>query len=71
MAARLIVHNDTEFDYTGGWTIWFSLLFKKGTWDENTIITDAWLAVHPDKIERVIFNVFKDEDKEYYEQELY
>ena len=30
-----------------------------------------WLAVHPDKIERVIFNVFKDEDKEYYEQELY
>lgn len=39
MAARLIVHNDTEFDYTGGWTIWFSLLFKKGTWDENTIIS--------------------------------
>ena len=30
-----------------------------------------WLAVHPDKIERVIFNVFKYEDKEYYEQELY
>ncbi|MBO7514502.1 MAG: protein-ADP-ribose hydrolase [Lachnospiraceae bacterium] len=30
-----------------------------------------WLAAHPDKMERVIFNVFKDEDKEYYETELF
>ena len=29
-----------------------------------------WLSAHPDTMERVIFNVFKDEDKEYYEQEL-
>ncbi len=29
-----------------------------------------WLSEHPDKMERVIFNVFKDEDKEYYEKEL-
>ena len=33
-------------------------------------VTD-WLAVHPDKMERVIFNVFKDEDKKYYEEELF
>ena len=32
-------------------------------------VTD-WLDRHPDGMERVIFNVFKDEDKEYYEQEL-
>ena len=31
----------------------------------------AWLAEHPGQIERVIFNVFKDEDKEYYEAELF
>ena len=31
----------------------------------------AWLEDHPDQMERVIFNVFKDEDKEYYEQELF
>ena len=31
----------------------------------------AWLAEHPDQMERVIFNVFKDEDKEYYEAELF
>ena len=30
-----------------------------------------WLTEHPEGIERVIFNVFKDEDKEYYEKELY
>ncbi len=30
----------------------------------------AWLAEHPGGMERVIFNVFKDEDKEYYESEL-
>ena len=32
-------------------------------------VTD-WLNAHPVTMERVIFNVFKDEDKEYYEQEL-
>ena len=31
----------------------------------------TWLAEHPDQMERVIFNVFKDEDKEYYEAELF
>ena len=31
----------------------------------------AWLTEHPDQMERVIFNVFKDEDKEYYEAELF
>ena len=30
----------------------------------------AWLAEHPGQMERVIFNVFKDEDKAYYEAEL-
>lgn len=30
-----------------------------------------WLDEHPDGIDRVIFNVFKDEDRRYYEQELY
>ncbi len=29
---------------------------------------DSWLSQHPDTMERVIFNVFKDEDKEYYEE---
>ena len=33
-------------------------------------VTD-WLYAHPDTMERVIFNVFKDEDKEHYEQELF
>ena len=33
-------------------------------------VTD-WLNAHPDTMERVIFNVFKDEDKEYYEAELF
>lgn len=32
-------------------------------------VTD-WMSVHPGAVERVIFNVFKDEDKEYYEQLL-
>lgn len=32
-------------------------------------VTD-WLSSHPNVMERVIFNVFKDEDKEYYEEEL-
>ena len=31
---------------------------------------NEWLAENPDKMDRVIFNVFKDEDKEYYEKEL-
>ncbi len=31
----------------------------------------AWLAEHPGQMERVIFNVFKDKDKEYYETELF
>ena len=29
-----------------------------------------WLAAHPGKVDRVIFNVFKDEDRSYYESEL-
>ena len=32
---------------------------------------DAWLRQHPGQIDRVIFNVFKDEDKTYYEELLY
>ena len=30
----------------------------------------GWLTKYPDAMERVIFNVFKDEDKAYYETEL-
>ncbi len=30
----------------------------------------GWIAGNPDVMERVIFNVFKDEDKEYYEEQL-
>ncbi len=30
-----------------------------------------WLTGHPGAMERVIFNVFKDEDRTYYEKELY
>ncbi|MBO4819059.1 MAG: protein-ADP-ribose hydrolase [Firmicutes bacterium] len=33
-------------------------------------VTD-WLSVHPGTMERVVFNVFKDEDREYYEQQLF
>ena len=29
---------------------------------------EDWLSDHPDAMERVIFNVFKDEDKKYYEE---
>ncbi len=29
-----------------------------------------WMAKHPGAMDRVIFNVFRDEDKEYYQQEL-
>ena len=29
-----------------------------------------WLSSHPGKMDRVIFNVFKDEDRKYYEAEL-
>ena len=31
----------------------------------------AWLSAHPGAMDRIIFNVFKDEDKEYYEQLLH
>jgi len=31
---------------------------------------DSWLSQHPGGMERVIFNVFKDEDKKYYEKLL-
>ncbi len=34
----------------------------------NTV--EGWLAEHPDALDRVIFNVFKDEDKRYYEELL-
>ena len=30
----------------------------------------SWMSGHPGAMDRVIFNVFKDEDKEYYEHEL-
>lgn len=30
----------------------------------------AWLEQHPDAVDRVVFNVFKDEDRHYYEAEL-
>lgn len=29
-----------------------------------------WMTIHPKAVDRVIFNVFKDEDKEYYEKLL-
>ena len=29
-----------------------------------------WMDKHPEAMERVIFNVFKDEDKGYYEEQL-
>ena len=32
---------------------------------------EEWLKAHPDSLERVIFNVFKDEDKKYYEELLW
>ena len=31
---------------------------------------EKWLMLHPDSMERIIFNVFKNEDKEYYERLL-
>ena len=31
---------------------------------------NEWLRNNPDTMDRIIFNVFKDEDREYYEQEL-
>ena len=31
----------------------------------------AWMSVHPGALDRVIFNVFRNEDKEYYEKELH
>ena len=36
-----------------------------------TQTVSEWLEKHPGTMERVIFNVFKDEDKEYYEKRLY
>ena len=32
--------------------------------------SEEWMTEHPGAIDRIIFNVFKDEDKEYYEREL-
>ncbi len=32
-------------------------------------VTD-WMKVHPDSLDRVVFNVFKDEDRQYYEELL-
>jgi len=32
---------------------------------------EEWLAAHPGEVDRVIFNVYKDEDREYYESELH
>ncbi len=31
----------------------------------------SWLGAHPGQMDRVIFNVFKDEDRDYYEAELF
>ena len=31
---------------------------------------EKWLKAHPDSLERIIFNVFKDQDKKYYEELL-
>ncbi len=31
----------------------------------------GWLSAHPDAVDRVIFNVFKEEDRTYYERELF
>ena len=31
---------------------------------------EKWSLIHPDKMDRIIFNVFKDEDKKYYEKLL-
>ncbi|EFI42107.1 protein-ADP-ribose hydrolase [Peptoniphilus sp. oral taxon 386] len=31
---------------------------------------EKWLLLHPNSMERIIFNVFKDEDKKYYEELL-
>ncbi len=33
-----------------------------------TATVRSWLSAHPDAMDRVIFNVFKDKDKEYYER---
>ena len=31
----------------------------------------VWLGAHPGQMDRIIFNVFKDEDRDYYEAELF
>ena len=33
-----------------------------------TVTVRSWLSAHPEAMDRVIFNVFKDKDKEYYER---
>ena len=45
--------------------------FPHGRAAEIAVQTVAgWLAAHPNAMERVIFNVFKDEDRELYERQL-
>ena len=45
--------------------------FPNGRAAEIAVQTVAgWLAAHPNAMERVIFNVFKDEDRELYERQL-
>ena len=48
----------------------FSFPNKRAAEIAAQTVTD-WLTAHPDRMERVIFNVFKDEDKAYYEAELF
>lgn len=46
--------------------------FPNGRASEIAVDTvSRWFSEHPDGMERVIFNVFKDEDREYYEHELF
>lgn len=47
----------------------FNFPNKRATEIAVKTVTD-WLLENPNKMERVIFNVFKDEDREYYEEEL-
>jgi O-acetyl-ADP-ribose deacetylase (regulator of RNase III) len=46
--------------------------FPHGRASEIAVDTvSRWFSEHPDGMERVIFNVFKDEDRKYYENELF
>ena len=46
--------------------------FPNKTAAENAVqAVTEWLSQHSRAVDRVIFNVFKDEDREYYEQELF